>query len=408
MSHFAQTFRRRDFLLTCGATLAAARFGVTSRSSAAERDASQLVIGKDRRLIVQEAAPVSLETPTELLNSGETPIDLLFVRNNQSLPNSDTLQPVPLDGWTIELAGLVDKPVIIKASDLSAMEQVEVTMVLQCSGNGRSLFSQAAMAKGSQWTRGGMGNVRFSGVPLSAILEKYKVRIDPAARFVTAEGKDEALPNTDDFEHSLPLEDVLERTLLATKLNGKPLPAVHGGPVRFVTPGYYGTMQVKWLSRLRFEAAETANHHHMPRYRVPKSPIKPGETFKPTFDNSTANWRMKTKSVVFAPQPGATVAANKPFDVRGVAFNDGSARIESVLMSLDRGQTWRQTQVTVPKDAYAWYGFSAAATLPQGRHEIWVRAVDALGRTQPLDGSIHWNPSGYEWNGSEKVTVTAV
>jgi hypothetical protein len=32
--------------------------------------------------------------------------------------------------------------------------------------------------------------------------------------------------------------------------------------------------------------------------------------------------------------------------------------------------------------------------------------VDALGRTQPLDGSIAWNPAGYAWNGVDAVTVT--
>jgi hypothetical protein len=44
--------------------------------------------------------------------------------------------------------------------------------------------------------------------------------------------------------------------------------------------------------------------------------------------------------------------------------------------------------------------------LPAGKRELWARTVDALGRTQPLDGSIHWNPSGYEWNGVEKISVT--
>ena len=46
-----------------------------------------------------------------------------------------------------------------------------------------------------------------------------------------------------------------------------------------------------------------------------------------------------------------------------------------------------------------------APQMPAGPRELWVRAVDALGRSQPLDGSIHWNPSGYEWNGVEKIAV---
>jgi hypothetical protein len=31
---------------------------------------------------------------------------------------------------------------------------------------------------------------------------------------------------------------------------------------------------------------------------------------------------------------------------------------------------------------------------------------DALGRSQPLDGSIYWNPNGYEWTGVYKSQVT--
>ena len=36
---------------------------------------------------------------------------------------------------------------------------------------------------------------------------------------------------------------------------------------------------------------------------------------------------------------------------------------------------------------------------------VWSRAIDALGRSQPLDGSIRWNPHGYEWNGVDKVEI---
>ena len=38
-----------------------------------------------------------------------------------------------------------------------------------------------------------------------------------------------------------------ERTLLATQLNGEPLPHEHGGPVRLVAPFLQGYKSVKWL-----------------------------------------------------------------------------------------------------------------------------------------------------------------
>ena len=35
-----------------------------------------------------------------------------------------------------------------------------------------------------------------------------------------------------------------------------------------------------------------------------------------------------------------------------------------------------------------------------------TRAFDPVGNAQPLDGSIRWNPSGYEWHGADYVDVT--
>ena len=72
-----------------------------------------------------------------------------------------------------------------------------------------------------------------------------------------------------DLEHSIPVADVLERGIIALRLNGEPLPGIHGGPVRLVTPGFFGTMQIKWLTRLRFETAESPNFYHATEYRVP-------------------------------------------------------------------------------------------------------------------------------------------
>ena len=372
-----------------------------------ERVSSRVVAGKDRRLIVHTSGIAVLETPSELLDERITPLDRLFVRNNQQPEAAATLKSVALEGWEIELAGLVDSPRVFDASELSRMKQVDREMVLQCSGNGRALFSQTVKTKGTQWVRGGMGNIRVSGVPLSSVLDKLGVDVKESAAYVTAEGRDTPPPAKEDFEHSLPVEDVLNNSLLALRFNDQPIPAIHGGPVRFITPGYYGTMHMKWLSRLRFEAHETDNYNHIPRYRIPRRPIQPGEPIKYTFENSQPSWRMKVKSVVLSPQPEDSVAANRKLRVRGVAFNDGSTPIEVVLASVDQGRTWTRTKLEAAQGRYAWYRWTWPVTLLAGRHEIWTRAVDALGRSQPLDGSIHWNPSGYEWNGVEKVPVVA-
>jgi sulfite oxidase len=360
--------------------------------------------GKDRRLEALSTAPLVLQTPLSLLAGKRiTDKQILFVRNCQDIGGGVTVEPRPLDRAAIELAGLISPAsVVIRADDLVGMPQIEYEMVLQCAGNGRSRY---AGVPGTPWEQGGVANVRLSGVPLSAVLEKHRVTIDSRVRFVTAEGGDVAVERVSpDFEHSLPLEDVLARSILAVRLNGEPLPVVHGGPVRLVTPGFFGTMQVKWLARLRFEATESRSYFHAIEYRVPYSPVEQGQNFKFTLENSRPTWVLRLMSHVFDPLPGAQLKSG-PVTVRGVAYNDGSVRLASVLVSFDRGHHWLPASLEAPKSPYAWYLWTAQATLTPGVHEIWSRAVDTAGRTQPLDGSIDWNPNGYEWAGVFKTEV---
>ena len=370
--------------------------------------ADRAVAGKDPRLVVHKASPAEIETPVELLAEHDvTPKEILFVRNNGVLAGTNTLQPhAGGDDWKIEFTGLVEYPRSIDLSTLRGLPTVERTMVVQCSGNGRKFYSAAAPCPGSPWSLGAVANLRFAGVPLRAVLEKLAIEVDPRAKFVTVEGADApAKPEAADFEHSLPSDDVLERSLLALSMNGEPLPAVHGGPVRFVTPGYYGTMHVKWPTRIRFESAETANHHQVHRYRTPRKTITPGSPFEYGLENSEPNWRMRIKSLVLAPADRATVQAGR-VAFRGVAFNDGACAIERVETSLD-GDTWTRAELKRPADLCAWYPWQATHDLPTGEHTLRARAVDAQGRTQPLDGAVFWNPAGYCWNGVHQVRIVA-
>ena len=98
--------------------------------------------GVDPRLEVMNAVPLVLSTPVELLAENRiTPKEYLFIRNIQDLDEGMTMEPVPLEGWEIELSGLIfPYRVIFKATDLLEMEQVEYEMILQCSGNGRNEY----------------------------------------------------------------------------------------------------------------------------------------------------------------------------------------------------------------------------------------------------------------------------
>jgi DMSO/TMAO reductase YedYZ molybdopterin-dependent catalytic subunit len=194
--------------------------------------------------------------------------------------------------------------------------------------------------KGSQWSYGD-GNVRFKGVSLKSVFEKFDVRPHALARFITAEGRGSARKaGSGRLRAQLAARRNAVPSDPGVRTNGQPLPAVHGGPLRLVTPGYYGTMHVKWLSRLRLETQESVNHHQSKRYRTPRELIQPGGTFDYRVDNSDAHWRMKIKSVFFAPVQNAAAKGPKVL-ASGVAWNDGTALIDAVELSSDGGQTWR-------------------------------------------------------------------
>lgn len=359
--------------------------------------------GIDPRLEVLSASPLVLQTPLELLAAQQvTDARTLFVRNCQDLPDAMIMAPMPLDGWTIDLGGLTrPERLVVHAADLLDMEQVEHEMVLQCAGNGRTLYRDVP---GTRWGMGGVGNVRFGGVPLAAVLARHGVDVDRRARYVTARGKGHPAQG-DVFEHSLPAAVALERTIIALTLNGEPIPGIHGGPVRLVTPGMYGTMQVKWLSGIRLEATESSTRFHATEYRVPLDRVAPSDGFRFTTDNSRPTWSLRLMTLILDPLPGAIHDPGE-VTVRGVAFNDGAARLEEVLVSVDRGRSWRPARLRPPESPYAWYRWSLETHLASGTHEIWARATDAFGRTQPADGSADWNPNGYEWAGMARTELT--
>src|SRR4029077_13249697 len=106
--------------------------------------------------------------------------------------------------------------------------------------------------------------------------------------------------------------------------------------------------------------------------------------FRFTPENSRPTWHIPLMSYILEPVSGATLPAG-PVTVDGVAYNDGSARLESVLVSVDQGRSWQAASFDSPKSPYAWYLWSTQVDLGPGTHEIWVRAIDQLGRSQPLD-----------------------
>lgn len=364
--------------------------------------------GKTPWLTLHVPNPLQSETPLALLRASRvTDKAHLYVRNNQDLDGAMTLGPGAED-WLVTLAGAQETNTLTRTltlPDLRAYSQHEAEMVLQCSGNSRGRFGGVSPVSGSRWQDGAVANVVFGGARLRDVLEDLAPNL-LSAGYLTARGA--GTPHDDDmspFERSVLLAGVLDTALLALTLNGEPLPALHGGPVRLVLPGFYGVNNVKWLSSLSLDAEPTGNSYQTEKYRLPKTPLQPGQVFEATPQNSVPSWQMKLKSLLWRPLVGETLRAG-PVALGGVAWSDGRSRVAQVAVSCDGGETWQAAALDTPESPYAWSAWSLTLPFTSGEHEVWVRATDDAGNAQPLEQNTGWNPAGYEWSSAERVRLS--
>jgi sulfite oxidase len=409
---------RREFGLLAGASGLALGLGLPRLAFAEQaQTAAQIIKGKSADMVIHNAKLGVMETPIALLRKhNHTPKEILF--NRLHFPHegnaawyATTAAPSAemVKDWNLRIGGLVQRSRDVKIADLQKMPQEKRVSVIQCAGNGRSFFAGKQKVAGGQWKNGGMGNVEWEGVPLRAFLADMKLEPAHAATWLTAEGWDE--PPTregSDFAKSYRLSDpALDHAILALKMNGEPIPAVHGGPVRLIIPGFYGNMNVKFLNSLLLAAEQSPSAYQSVGYRIPiVLPSDPAK-FKAndyTLSNSVPTYGHTIKSVTFSPLPDDKPRAGN-VDITGVAFNDGSAKITRVEVSADGGKTWIDAQIKPPESPWAWHHWSAKGKLAGGANTLMSRATDALGRTQPIDGLARWNPRGYEWNGVERLEV---
>jgi sulfite oxidase len=412
---------RRQFGLAAGAAGLATGLSpafVCSALADTAPDSAEIISGKVSGLLVHNAELGVMETPLAMLREHDhTPKEILF--NRFHYPHKGdaawyaTTSPPPADmvnNWTIRFDGLVQRPRTLTIADLAARPQETRVSVLQCAGNGRSFYAAKEKVAGGQWKNGGMGNVEWEGTPLKPLLDDLKMEPSSDAHWLTAEGWDQpATPEGSDFAKSYELSDpALDHAILALKMNGEPIPATNGGPVRLVIPGFYGNMNVKMLTVLMLAAEQSPSAFQSVGYRMPLGPVEPGqfEANDYTIYNSVPTYGHKIKSVIFSPLPEDGAKAGT-VDITGVAFNDGMAPITMVEVSADGGKTWQNADVKPAESPWAWYHWSAKATLASGSNMLMCRATDALGRTQPMDGLTRWNPRGYEWNGVDRVEITA-
>jgi sulfite dehydrogenase (cytochrome) subunit A len=350
-----------------------------------------------RELIRLTSRPPQLETPFSVFNEGAiTPNDAFFVRYHLAgLPPE-----IDPETFTIEIKGKVSKPLKLKLADLKRMRSIEIVAVNQCSGNSRGFFEPRVA--GGQLANGAMGNARWRGVPLKAVLDLAGVQT--GAKQVTFNGMDgPVLDTTPDFVKALDIDHARDgEVMLAYQMNGADLPFLNGFPVRLIVPGWYGTYWVKHLNEITVIDTVFDGFWMKSAYRIPDNDcacVEPGTTPKATVPINRFNVRSFITSVADNDKLKAGQA-----DLKGIAF-DGGSGIKDVAVSTDDGKTWTPAKLGQDLGKYSFRQWELPVTLAAGAHVLKVRATSNDGKTQPEKAT--WNPAGYMRNVIEAVHVTA-
>ncbi|MDE2619383.1 MAG: molybdopterin-dependent oxidoreductase [Sphingomonadales bacterium] len=355
-------------------------------------------VPQKREMILLTSRPPQLETPFAVFNEGLlTPNDAFFVRYHLSgLPSE--IDPAT---FRLTIGGHVERPLRLSLASLRRDFPVaEVVAVNQCSGNSRGFVEPRV--GGGQLGNGAMGNARWRGVPLRALLDRAGVRA--GARQVTFNGLDTPpLDTMPDFVKALDIDHARDgEALVAFAMNGADLPFLNGFPLRLVVPGHYGTYWVKHLSEITVTDSEFDGYWMKTAYRVPDNDcacLPAGQ--KP--ERTRPITRFNVRSFLTSHAEGAQVPAGRITELRGIAFS--SSGIGRVLVSGDDGATWQEARLGTDLGRYSFREWRLGVTLAAGQHRIKVRATTPDGETQPLEP--RWQPAGYMRNVVETVTLVA-
>lgn len=353
-----------------------------------------------RPLLRVTTRPPHLETPFTVFNeSAITPNDAFFVRYHlANIPTS-----IDAQSYRLKVGGHVRQPLLLSLVELRALaEPVEVVAVNQCSGNSRG-FSEPRVF-GAQLGHGSMGNARWVGVPLRAVLEKAGVLA--GAKQVSFNGLDTpVLPKTPDFLKALDIDLALSaEPLIAWSMNGTAIPFLNGYPLKLIVPGYFGTYWVKHLNEIEVLDHGFEGFFMSTAYRVPDNACMcvPAGT-APTVTRPITS--LPVRSFITSLAADARVPVGRVVQIKGIAFDAGSG-IKTVEVSED-GQQWRQAALGQDLGRFSFRAWSLPFTPRQeGAVNLMVRATSVRGDVQPATAS--WNPGGYARNVVETLRIVAV
>jgi DMSO/TMAO reductase YedYZ molybdopterin-dependent catalytic subunit len=274
---------------------------------------------------------------------GPTPNANFYVTSYASTPAVD------LNSWRFGIKGLVENPQQFSYADIRKLPKIDEILTLECISNPPDGTA--------------IGNAKWTGVQLRPLLERARVK--RGARFVAMRG-------ADGYHTVLPVDELMrEENFLPYLMNGEPLPAEHGYPLRIFIPGKYGMKQPKWITEIEFA------DHEIPGYWEVRG-------------WSDTCWR-KVNSGFFSPRVEGGLMSifdrkakvTAPLDIYGWALA-GPSGIKRVEVSADDGVTWHSAQLVENSSPYVWtvwkYRFAPKAA---GDFMMRVRATDGDSVAQP-------------------------
>ena len=251
------------------------------------------------------------------------------------------LKPPKVDGdaWRLKVEGLVEHPLVLTLADIRSKPRQTQALTLACISNpvGGDLIST------SFWT----------GTPFKSVLDEAGLKKNV---------REISIESADGFYESVPLSEAMDaRTLLVYEMNGEPLAAEHGYPLRIFIPGHFGMKQPKWI--VRMEAIDRKGHG----FWVDR------------------NWSdtafVKTTSVIDVVSTGKQSSGAGVVPVGGIAYA-GDKGISLVEVQADNGP-WEKAALRVPAlSPLTWIQWRYDWKATPGRHVLRVRAYDGAGTLQ--------------------------
>ena len=306
-----------------------------------------------------------------IIESEVTPNELFYKVDINVLPSN-----INIEQWRLEVTGLVNNHLELSYEELTTMPVIEKYSTLECISNpfGGSSISTAL----------------WKGVLLNTVLEQAQIK--PEAVFIVFRCHD-------GYDVGIPLDrDPHNDVLLAYEMNGVRLPDDHGYPIRVITPGIYGMMNPKWITRIELVNAQYKGYwqrggwSNTAEYRAQSIVVHPG------------NSQVRRRFTNFQYQV-TKVIIGEPVQISGFAFTGGKG-VSKVEVSTDGGTTWEVAMIKEPLSEDTWALWSLEWIPPiKSEYKIMVKAVDASGIPQ-IPERYSAFPNGA--TGHHVITVEAV